>query len=327
MAEFFNSLTQLRNGQQVAPDVVERARQHCQGGRVVRNLGELYDWMSIQNPEMPYFDTRIAVGTYPTSLAAFVTSCTWDAWKKHAVYALHGEMYLHRLKKAKSVMRPETYRDHVAGASMHKANGYAHMARAAGAQGLTELVLPTWETPRSLGDISAQAVADLRVTCTLRSEKYGQRSGSESSVKAYQAALRNLADALEIHADIVPGESVERETHRMTGWLRESATNLALTDQKLLVACAAGETLGQDEERLITRDLRLAETAARSVRPPEPEEEKVVSEICVKCGAKPPTHLGFVCRCLCLCADCVSAEGGRILECPVCGDFTEFVRQ
>ena len=327
MAEFFGSLIQLRSGQQVAPDVVKRARQHCQGGRVVRNLGELYDWMNVQNPEMPYFDTRIAVGQYPISLAAFVTSCTWEPWKKHAVYALHGELYLQRLKTAKSMMRPETYRDHFAGASMHKANGYAHMARAAGAQGLTELVLPTWEAPRSLGDISARAVADLRVTCTLRSEKYGQKSGSESSVKAYQAALRNLADALEIHANIAPGGSAESDTHRMTGWLRERATNLALTNQKLLVACDAGETLGQDERGLITRDLRLAETAARSVPQPEHEEERTAPEMCAKCGANPPTHLGFPCRCLCLCEDCVSADGGRIIECPICEDFTEFVRR
>ena len=171
-------------------------------------------------------------------------------------------------------------------------------------------------------------MADLRVTCTLRSEKYGQRSGSsESSVKAYQAALRNLADALEIHAGLAPGESAESETRSMTGWLRERATNLALTNQKLLVACDAGETLGQDERRLITRDLRLAETAARSVPRPEPEEERAAPEICAKCGTKPPSHLGFSCRCLCLCEDCVSAEGGRILECPVCGDFTEFVKQ
>ena len=170
-------------------------------------------------------------------------------------------------------------------------------------------------------------MADLRVTCTLRSEKYGQRSGSESSVKAYQAALRNLADALEIHAGLAPGESAESETRSITGWLRERATNLALTDQKLLVACHAGETLGQDERRLITRDLRLAETAARSVPRPEPEAERTVPKMCMKCMAKPPTHLGFICRCLCLCEGCASVHVDRVLECPVCGDFTEFVRR
>ena len=327
MAEFFSSLTQFRQGQPVPPDVVERARKHCQGGHVVRNLGDLYAWMRAQNPEMPYFDNRIASGQYPTALAAFVTSSSWDAWKKHAVYALHGELYLQRLQSAKSMMRPETYRDNFAGASMHKANGYAHMARAAATQGLAEITLPTWDTPRTLGEISAQAVADLRVACTLRSEKYGQKNGSDSSVKAYQAALRNMADALQIHSDIVPGEGVNGEAHRTAGWLRERATNLALTDQRLLVACDAGEALGQDEQRLIARDLRLAETAARSVPRPEPEEERTVQEMCANCAANPPTHLGFSCRCLCLCEDCASHEGGRVLECPSCGDFTEFVRR
>ena len=210
---------------------------------------------------------------------------------------------------------------------MHRANGYAHMARAAGAQGLAELTLPTWDAPRTLGEISAQAVADLRVACTLRSEKYGSKSGSDSSVKAYQAALRNMADALQIHSDIVPGEGVNGEAHRMAGWLRERATNLALTDQRLLVACDAGEALGQDEQRLIARDLRLAETAARSVPRPEPEEERTVAEMCARCAAFPSTHLGFSCRCLCLCEDCASSEGGRVIECPICYDFTEFVRR
>ena len=328
MAEFFSSLTQLRQGQPVASDVIERARKHCQGGRVVRDLCELYEWMRAQNPEMPYFDNRIASGQYPTALAAFVTSSSWDAWMKHAVYALHGEMYLQRLQCAKSMMRPETYRDHVAGASMHRANGYAHMARAAGAQGLAELTLPTWDAPRTLGVISAQAVADLRVACTLRSEKYGSKSGSDSSVKAYQAALRNMADALQIHSDIVPGEGGNGEAHRMAGWLRERATNLALTDQRLLVACDAGEALGTYEQRLIARDLRLAETAAaRSLPRTESEEERTTREMCARCAANPPTHLGFSCRCLCLCEDCASHEGGRVLECPICGDFTEFVRR
>ena len=202
---------------------------------------------------------------------------------------------------------------------MHRANGYAHMARAAGAQGLAELTLPTWDAPRTLGGISAQAVADLRVACTLRSEKYGSKSGSDSSVKAYQAALRNMADALQIHSDIVPGEGGNGEAHRMAGWLRERATNLALTDQRLLVACDAGEALGTYEQRLIARDLRLAETAAaRSLPRTESEEERTTREMCARCAANPPTHLGFSCRCLCLCEDCASHEGGRVLECPIC---------
>ena len=114
----------------------------------------------------------------------------------------------------------------------------------------------------------------------------------------------------------------------MAGWLRERATNLALTDQRLLVACDAGEALGKYEQRLIARDLRLADTAAaRSLPRTESEEERTVQEMCSRCAASPATHLGFSCRCLCLCEDCASDEGGRVLECPICGDFTEFVRR
>lgn len=324
MSEFFSSLTQLRMDAQLSPDVVQRARQHCQGGRVVRNLSELYDWILSQNPETPYFDTRIAVGQYPLALAAFVTSCNWEPWKRHAVYALHGEVYLSRLRNAKPMMPAEQYRDHFAGASMHRANGFAHMARCAKAEGMVELIIPAWSVPRSLGDIAAQAVADMRTSCSLRSEKYGQKGGSENAVKAYQAALRNLADALDIFADI--SDEADGEEKKMAAWLRERATNLALTDKKLLVACAAGEPLNAADERTVTRDLRLAETAARAVSVPE-GQGALTQAMCARCGTTSATHIGFSCRCFCLCAECVAADGGRILECPLCNDFTEFVRR
>jgi hypothetical protein len=251
------------------------------------------------------------------------------------VYALHGEIYLQRLASAKAAMQPDAYRDHVAGASMHKANGYAHMARCAHARGLTELGLPSWGEPRALTLVSAQAVADLRLACTLRSEKYGQKNGSENTVKAYQAALRNLGDALEIHADLSGWEAGEgADAGRMAAWLRDRATNLALTSQQLLVACAAGAPLGAADARLVLLDLRLAETAAGAVARPrlgEEEEEEAETEAarrCARCDSAPPTHIGFTCRCLCLCEACVEAHAGaRVVECPRCGDFTEFVRR
>merc|ERR1712118_112723 len=133
-------------------------------------------------------------------------------------------------------MPPAQYRDHYAGASMHRANGLMHMARCAKAEGMAELIIPGWSVPRSLADIAAQAVADMRTSCSLRSEKYGHKGEKENVVKAYQAALRNLADALTIHADVT--EEADGEANRMSAWLCERATNLALTDQRLLVACA-----------------------------------------------------------------------------------------
>lgn len=323
MTEFFGSLSQLRQGAQLSSDVVRRAQQHCQGGKVVRNLTELYEWMNSQNPEAPHFDDRIATGRYPIALAAFVTSCRWEEWKKHAVYALHGEIYLSRLRSAKATMPPDKYRDHFAGASMHRANGLMHMVRCAKAAGIQELTIPGWGVPRSLAEIAAQAVADMRTSCSLRSEKYGQKGASENVVKAYQAALRNLADALEIHAEIT--EEADGEAKRMSAWLRERATNLALTDQRLLVACAAGEALSVADERIVTRDLRLAETAARAIAVPE-RQGGLIESMCARCGTASATHMGFNCRCLCLCADCVAADV-RILECPLCNEFTEFIRQ
>jgi hypothetical protein len=322
--EFFGSLSQLRQGARLSADVVQRAREHCRGGKVVRNLAELYDWMISQNPETPHFDNRIATGRYPIGLAAFVTSCRWEEWKKHAVYALHGEVYLSRLRIAKPTMPSDQYRDNFAGASMHRANGLMHMARCAKAEGMAVLIIPIWSEPRSLADVAALAVADMRTSCSLRSEKYGQKGGSENAVKAYQAALRNLADALEIHADIT--EEADGEAKRMSAWLRERATNLALTDQRLLVACAAGEALNAADERTVTRDLRLAETAARAIAVPE-GQGGLAQAMCATCGTASATHMGFNCRCICLCADCVAAAGGRILECPLCNEFTEFIRQ
>jgi len=321
--EFFAALTKLRQGETLPPDVVQRARRHCQGGYTVATIDELYRWMLEQNPEMPFFDAGISVGKYPATLAAFVTHCSWNAWEKHAVYALHGEIYLLRLKSSKPLMSSEQYRDHFAGASMHRANGFAHMARCAKEVGLTELFIPAWDGPRPLADISSQAVADLRTSCTLRSEKYGQKGVTENTVKAFQAALRNLAAALEIHA-VIAAEG-GGDAKKMSSWLIQRATNLALTDQKLLVACAAGDQLSAAEEKTVTRDLRLAETAARAL--PSPEQPEPFSALCARCGTASATHIGFSCRCLCMCADCAVATsgGGRIQECPVCNDFTEFV--
>merc|ERR1712071_384145 len=150
--------------------------------------------------------------------------------------------YLARLKTAKSTMDQKSYRDHVAGASMHRANGQMHIVRCAAATGVQQLQIPCWDAPQTLVDIATQAVADMRTACTLRSEKYGQPGCSDGTVKAYQAALRNLADALEIHhkvAAVKPGVDM----NKMVSKLRERATNLSLTNQQMLAACAVGSAL------------------------------------------------------------------------------------
>ena len=171
----------MRSGKQLSPDAVQRARTQCTGGDLVRDLKELHRWMVTQNPEMPFFDTKISEGVYPACLAAFVASNCWEPWKMHSVYAMHGEVYLARLKTAKPQMEQKSYRDHFAGASMHRANGAMHMVRCAAVKGLVQLEIPCWDAPQTLIDIATQAVADMRTACTLRSEKYGQPGCSERS--------------------------------------------------------------------------------------------------------------------------------------------------
>lgn len=292
----------------------------------MKDLDGLYLWMLEQNPEVPYFDTRISVGSYPAALAAFVTACPWDEWKVHAVYALHGEVYLARLKTAKPFMDQKSYRDNVAGASNHRANGCIHMVRCAAADGLTELTIPCWDAPRPLAVIAMQAVTDMRTACTLRSEKYGQPGCSESTVFAYQAVLRNLADALEVYESVA--EKADGDMHKMVSRLRERATNLTLNDQRILKACAAGDALVAREQQSVERDVRLADTAIHAISIPQEQEiaPDAPDAICAQCRTATATHHGYICRCLCLCAECVAAAGARVLQCPNCEEFTEFVR-
>merc|ERR1719446_1607033 len=89
--------------------------------------------MLSQNPEKLVFDVKISTGSYPAALAAFVASIdrNWAQWRQHAVYGMHGEIYLARLRIAKATLDPKMYRDHFAGASMHRANGCVHMVRCA----------------------------------------------------------------------------------------------------------------------------------------------------------------------------------------------------
>lgn len=323
MAKFFSALSVMRSGETLSPNVVQEAREHCKGGHRVSNLRELYQWMIGQCPELPFFDTKISAGAYPSALAAFVASCCWVHWKMHAVWAMHGEIYLARLKTVKPEMDQKSYRDHFAGASMHRANGLTHMVRCAKAEGLVQLEIPCWDAPRPLQEIATQAVDDMRTACTLRSEKYGQPGCSEGTVKAYQAALQNLADALEVHQSVA--NDAAGNTERMVLRLRERATNLSLTDKKILAACSAGDVLAAHEQQSLARDVRLGDNAVLAIaahRGHDVEGEAT----CARCQTSVATHHGYSCRCRCLCAECVATDGGRVLECPNCGDYTEFVR-
>lgn len=320
MAEFFGPLSQMRNGTSPAQDVVHRAKEHCRNGHPVRNLKDLWEWMQEKIPETPEFSLKLAGGKHPEGLAAFVVASVWDEWKKHAVWALHGELYMRRLQFSRAALKPDQYQNNLAGALMHRANGFMHATKCAKAVGLTELPLPFWDEPRPLEVVARQAVADMRQSCSLRSEKYGKKSDDpkSSALLAYQAALRNLAEAIEVHTSITgkdPGPTGP-------AWLCEKAETLTLKDPKIEAASNAGEELSPTVARRVQQDLRLAETAACSIPCPTGGATK---ELCLACKRAKPTRIGFSCRCLCLCEECAKATGGRIQECRACGDWTEFI--
>jgi len=268
-------------------------------------------------PESRAFNPRIAEGDHPANLAAFVLSLTkWLEWRKHAVWALHGEVFIAHLKSAKESLAEEKYQDNYAGALMHRANGMAHMARHAARVGEQSIQLPCWREAKTVVQMAAEAVMDLRQSCTLRSAKYGSNGRESKSIFfAYQAALRNLADAMDIHAELTGTEA------KQSTWCRTRADNLALGDKRILEACETGEELCADDRQRIERDLRIAMNAASDVPVLGGGQD---SEMCSQCTQASATHIGFSCRCKCLCRSCATADG-RVRECPMCGDFTEFV--
>ncbi len=318
MSDYFRALTDMRQSRSVNQLVVDGAKSHCVGGTRIADLQTLWPWMTAAFPLTPFFDASLSSGNYPKNLAAFVVACEWPEWQKHAVWLLHGEMCLSRLRFAKDCMTEDMFKDNVAGALMHRANGLMHTARCALDAGLQEKVrLPCWDEPRSLEDLALLAVSDMRQSCSLRSAKYGTPNGSQSIVKAYQAALRNLADAICIYSRISGTEA------KMVDWLRERADTLALTcNSKLLDVCESGEKLSSDEQRLVQRDLRLAETAAGNL---PVCGGGMTEDTCSRCRTRRADMLGFSCRCQCLCQTCATEASSRIQECPTCGDFTEFV--
>merc|ERR1712137_1423167 len=204
---FFASLTTMRKGGEISQETVDQAVGRLQSGKQVGSLEEFNVFLQRKFPRRPEFNMKIGQGRHPEGLAAFVVAVQWPDWQKHAVWSLHGNLYVDRLNFAKASLPPDKYRDNMAGALMHRANGNAHVAKNAKFAGLSEVHLPSWSGPRSLEEIASSAVADLRQTCTLRTMKYGVPGSSKTIFFAYQAALRNLADAMEIHAELTGVEA------------------------------------------------------------------------------------------------------------------------
>merc|ERR1712048_1474432 len=117
----------------------------------------------------------------------------------------------------------------------------------------------------------------------------GAPKGSRSIFYAYQAALRNLADALDFYSEI----TATSETHSAS--LRIRADNLALSDERLLEAVEAGACVAECDEQRIRSDRRIAESTVGQVIP-SPIAHRIQLPIgqdaanCFACRDVPSTH-------------------------------------
>lgn len=226
MAAFANLVAHRQNGANEPPpqDVVRFSRgelalarwQHAQNGRLEferfredASPRKLYQLMCNavwhQGPE----DRQIAFlahGMYPEFLAHFAMACTWSNLWRHALWALHGHIYLDTLKLERDlehfVLTAASYRDNLAGALNHFSVGLMHMVRCARQSPFRQrqsLRLPCWEEPLPLQDIAALAVQSMRHCLALRQEKCRANPADAEAQRAFVAAEANLSAALRIH--------------------------------------------------------------------------------------------------------------------------------
>jgi len=97
---FFGDLTTLRESGEVAAHRVRAARDACRGGTVVTNPAGLKAWAERRFPESTFFDSAIAEGKFPSTIATFMVSVQNRRTKgdQHAIYVVFGDLTLRRLQ-------------------------------------------------------------------------------------------------------------------------------------------------------------------------------------------------------------------------------------
>lgn len=102
--------------------------------------------------------------------------------------------------------------------------------------------------------------------------------------------------------------------------LRTKASSLHLGNDAALRALNGGGGLTAEEATHVAKEKRAVAAVARFVPPGRNSGGE--RETCAQCKKNPSTHTGFMCRCRCICGECAEEA---VIECPVCGEFTEFV--
>jgi len=319
---FYGDLTALRKDGVIAKDRVKAAQAACRGGIQIADLAALARFLDKKFPSgLGYFDASMSAGAFPSAIAAFKVS-VYGGWSKiaqHGIYVVFGDHIIRRLQDAKeSFATKEKYRDELAGAKQHYVNGLMYCVKEAHGEGLDVLALPCFPEPRSLLECAQEAVSCQRLAANLRAEKYAAPGGSGSHVKSYKSSLENLATTCRILSLVDPASTAKNA--KVAEFLEKKASALLLSsDPEVLDACSKGLFISSQVDKTVKAE-RRAPTVASSLLPPP---EVTSPERCVVCKTTAPSHWGYTCRCKCICEGCLVSD--TLVECPMCGDYTEFV--
>ena len=162
----------------------------------------------------------------------------------------------------------------------------------------------------------------LRATI-LRAEKYASPGTSKTHAASYRGALDTLASASEALLQCDPSAGPDTAARHIQRHRHQAAALLLDSDASLLHNISAGAPVSDAQQLALDRERRLP-VLALQLLPARPAPSAEPGTRCAQCGASQATHHGYICRCLCLCEAC--APDGKLLECPVCQEFTEFVR-
>eukprot|EP00747_Dinoflagellata_sp_TGD_P119694 gnl/TRDRNA2_/TRDRNA2_173068_c0_seq1.p1 gnl/TRDRNA2_/TRDRNA2_173068_c0~~gnl/TRDRNA2_/TRDRNA2_173068_c0_seq1.p1 ORF type:complete len:172 (+),score=14.77 gnl/TRDRNA2_/TRDRNA2_173068_c0_seq1:3-518(+) len=153
--------------------------------------------------------------------------------------------------------------------------------------------------------------------CSLRAEKYAVPKMSKTAVFSFKSSLETLAKVLQVMQTMDNTKSYDD----VIGKLKEQSQNLLLQrEPSFLRSLEAGEELSTEDKHIVDKERHACAAVKRFLLSSEP----TIISVCMECRQKPATHKGFVCRCVCLCEGC--AEPDALIQCPMCHDFTEFVR-
>lgn len=331
MAQFFSELTKKRSNGEISEKSRREAATYCQGGHKVSSVADVAEWMQRKFPLEPAFNAGLVHGSYPAGIAAFFTSVEgdWSTYDQHCIYVVLGHVCRSRLTAAKDSLTKERYRDWMAGSNQHLANGLLHASLAAFSLSgghpsplVVERTGLAYDCPLQM---ARDATKHQQQAVALRSEKYAaqyaatQSEKSPSAFPSYKSSLETLALCFGAVARMATDHRENEICAKLQRQYETRAGQLALDDPAILQSASSG-LLTQAQQQRVMSDIAMRNIGLALVCPTV--AAPVSREMCLHCSSRPPTHAGVTCRCRCLCGACVIAD--TLMDCPSCGQFTEF---